>query len=142
MRPDVAFGADFIAGFPTETEEMFQQTLDLVEQGALAYLHVFPFSARPGTPAARMPPVSGKVIKDRAARLRAAGDQALIRHLDRQIGRTVPALVERDGFARAPDFTEIVFEGEAPVGEIADLRITGHDGKRALARVPVLAAAE
>jgi threonylcarbamoyladenosine tRNA methylthiotransferase MtaB len=135
VRPDTAFGADFIAGFPTETDEMFENTLRLVEEAGLSFLHVFPYSARPGTPAARMPPVKGPVIKARAARLRAAGDAALARHLDRQVGRTLDSLVESDGRARAADFTEVIFEGEARVGAIAGLRVTGHDGRRALAAV-------
>ncbi|MEI7932143.1 MAG: tRNA (N(6)-L-threonylcarbamoyladenosine(37)-C(2))-methylthiotransferase MtaB, partial [Alphaproteobacteria bacterium] len=133
VRPDVAFGADFIAGFPTEDEAMFDQTVSFVETAGLSFLHVFPYSARPGTPAARMPAVAGGVIKDRAARLRAAGDAALARHLERQVGRTVPVLVEKSGVGRAPDFTEIAFDGEAPVGEIVPMTLTGHDGRRALA---------
>ena len=141
VRPDTAFGADFIAGFPTETEEMFENTLRLVEQGGLSFLHVFPFSPRPGTPAARMPQLQRPVIKDRAARLRAAGDAALVRHLARQVGRTVLGLVERDGVARAEDFTEIVFTGEAAVGAIVPMAITGHAGGKALGHA-VLEAAE
>ena len=142
VRPDVAFGADFIAGFPTETEAMFENTLSLVEEAGLAFLHVFPYSARPGTPAARMPAVKGDVVKARAARLRAAGDAALSRHLDRQVGRTLAGLVERPGLARAEDFTEIAFTGEAPVGGVVDLIVTGHDGKRVMAKLPVMEAAE
>ena len=142
VRPDTAFGADLIAGFPTETDEMFENTLALVEDAALAFLHVFPFSPRPGTPAARMPQLPRPVVKARAARLRAAGDAALARHLDRQVGRTVLALVERPGVARAEDFTEIAFTGEAAVGGLAELQVTGHDGRRALARTPMLEAAE
>nr|WP_308238093.1 tRNA (N(6)-L-threonylcarbamoyladenosine(37)-C(2))-methylthiotransferase MtaB [Phenylobacterium sp. J367] len=142
VRPQTAFGADLIAGFPTETDEMFENTLRLVEDADLAFLHVFPFSPRPGTPAARMPQLARPVVKDRAARLRAAGAAALVRHLDRQVGRTLPALVERPGVARAEDFTEIAFAGEAPVGGVVALEVTGHDGQRALARIPVLEAAE
>jgi len=142
VRPDTAFGADLIAGFPTETAEMFENTLRLVEEAELAFLHVFPFSPRPGTPAARMPQLPRPVVKDRAARLRAAGDAALARHLERQVGRTVLALVERPGVARADDFTEIAFTGEAAVGGLAALEVTGHDGRRALARLPMLEAAE
>ena len=141
-RPDVAFGADLIAGFPTETEEMFANTLRLVEEGGLAFLHVFPFSPRPGTPAARMPQLQRPVIKDRAARLRAAGQHALERHLERQVGRILTGLVERDGVARAEDFTEIAYGGEAAVGAIVPLQITGHDGTRAIASVAALEAAE
>ncbi|MFN3521541.1 MAG: tRNA (N(6)-L-threonylcarbamoyladenosine(37)-C(2))-methylthiotransferase MtaB [Phenylobacterium sp.] len=133
VRPDVAFGADLIAGFPTESEAMFQNTLRLVDEAGLAFLHVFPFSPRPGTPAARMPQVAREVVKDRAGRLRAAGEAALARHLDRQIGRELDVLVERDGLARAPDFTEVAFIGAAPAGELVRMRITGHDGRRAAA---------
>ncbi len=135
VRPDTAFGADLIAGFPTESDEMFANTVRLVEDAGLAFLHVFPFNPRPGTPAARMPPVGRDVVKARAARLRAAGEAGLARHLDRQLGRTLMGLVERDGFARAEDFTEITFEGPAEVGRVTALRVTGHDGRRALARV-------
>jgi len=140
-RPDVAFGADLIAGFPTETDEMFENSIRLVEEAGLAFLHVFPFSARPGTPAARMPKVKGEVVKARAARLRAAGEAGLARHLDRQVGRTLSGLVERPGVARAEDFTEIAFTGEAAVGGVTPLRVTGHDGRRLTAHVPAPAAA-
>jgi threonylcarbamoyladenosine tRNA methylthiotransferase MtaB len=131
-RPDVAFGADFIAGFPTETDAQFENTLAFVEAAGLAYLHVFPFSPRPGAPAARMPQVAAALVRERAARLRAAGHAALGRHLDRQTGRTVTALVEQPGRARAADFTELAFEGEAPTGALIPLRITGHDVRRAI----------
>jgi threonylcarbamoyladenosine tRNA methylthiotransferase MtaB len=141
VRPDTAFGADLIAGFPTETDEMFENTLKLVEEAELAFLHVFPFSPRPGTPAARMPAVKRDVVKARAARLRAAGEAGLARHLGRQVGRTLSGLVERPGVARAEDFTEIAFVGEARVGQVAALRVTGHDGKRLLAETMVTEAA-
>ena len=135
VRSDVAFGADLIAGFPTETEAMFDNTLALVEAAGLSFLHVFPFSPRPGTPAARMPQLPRQVVKDRAARLRAAGQAALQRHLERQVGRDLGGLVEREGLARAEDFTEIAFSGPAVVGEVARLRVVGHDGVRALAQL-------
>jgi len=138
----VAFGADLIAGFPTETEAMFENTLSLVDEAGLAFLHVFPFSPRPGTPAARMPPVAKAEVKARAARLRAAGEAALARHLARQSGRMLLGLVEREGVARAEDFTEIAFVGNAQVGEVVGLTVTGHDGRRVLAHAPVLEAAE
>jgi threonylcarbamoyladenosine tRNA methylthiotransferase MtaB len=140
-RPDVAFGADLIAGFPTETEAMFENTLRLVEEADLAFLHVFPFSPRPGTPAARMPQVARDVVKARAARLRTAGEAALARHLERQVGRTLSALVERPGVARAADFTEVAFTGEAEVGAIAPMAVSGHDGRRLLATAQILEAA-
>jgi threonylcarbamoyladenosine tRNA methylthiotransferase MtaB len=121
---------------------MFENTLALVEDAGLSFLHVFPFSPRPGTPAARMPQLQRPVIKERAARLRAAGERALLRHLDRQVGRTITGLVERNGAARAEDFTEIAFTGEAQVGSIVPLRITGHQAGKALAEVAGLEAAE
>ncbi len=135
VRPDTAFGADLIAGFPTESDAAFENTLKLVEEAGLSFLHVFPYSARPGTPAAKMPPVKGPVIKARARRLREAGEAALQRHLQRQVGRTLNGLVERDGFARADDLTEIVFSGGGPIGEIIRIRITGVDGDKVVGEV-------
>jgi threonylcarbamoyladenosine tRNA methylthiotransferase MtaB len=135
IRPDTAFGADLIAGFPTETDEMFDNTLSLVAEAGLSYLHVFPFSPRPGTPAAKMPQLHRAVVKARAERLRQAGDAALHRHLDARIGRTVHGLVEREGLARAEDFTEVAFEGLAQPGQIVALSVTGHDGRKALAKI-------
>ena len=135
VRPDTAFGADFIAGFPTETDAMFDQTLALVEEAGLSFLHVFPFSPRPGTPAARMPQLPRGVIKARAATLRAAGDAALDRHLAAQVGRSVSGLVERGGLARAEDFTEVGFDGEAEPGSIVALRVTGVEGRRLAAEL-------
>ncbi|PWB83268.1 MAG: tRNA (N(6)-L-threonylcarbamoyladenosine(37)-C(2))-methylthiotransferase MtaB [Methylocystaceae bacterium] len=130
-RPDIVFGADFIAGFPTETEEMFARTLDLVEDCGLTHLHVFPFSPRPGAPAARMPPVDGRVVKERAARLRAAGDAALARHLTAQCGKSLRVLTERGGLARAADFTPLRTPGAA-AGALLDVLVTGHDGRALL----------
>ena len=139
VRPDVAFGADLIAGFPTETEEAFANTLALVEDAGLAYCHVFPFSPRPGTPAARMPQVARAVIKSRAERLRQAGASALIRHLDGRVGTVATALVERSGLARAEDFTEIQFDPSAQSagapGDLVRMAIVGHDGRRARAEL-------
>jgi threonylcarbamoyladenosine tRNA methylthiotransferase MtaB len=132
VRPDTAFGADFIAGFPTETEAAFERTLSFVEEAGLSYLHVFPFSPRPGTPAARMPQLPRAAVKDRAARLRAAGETAMERHLERQFGRVVTALVEQPGRARAEDFTELALSGEARTGALLCGRIFGRDGARAL----------
>ena len=129
VRPDVAFGADLIAGFPTETDEMFANSIALVEQAGLAFLHVFPFSPRPGTPAARMPQMERGLIKQRAAKLREAGDKALIRHLAAQVGRQLQGLVERPGTARAEDFSEIHFEGTAEPGQVIALLVTGHTDK-------------
>jgi threonylcarbamoyladenosine tRNA methylthiotransferase MtaB len=131
VRPDVAFGADLIAGFPTETDEMFENTLALVEEAGLAFLHVFPYSPRPGTPAARMPAVARPVVKARAERLRGAGVAGLRRHLGAQVGRTVQGLVERPGLARAADYTEIEFDGAAAAGSIVPLTVRAHNGVRA-----------
>ena len=131
VRPVAAFGADLIAGFPTESEAAFENSVTMVEEAGLAYLHVFPFSARPGTPAARMPRVHPAVVKARAERLRAAGDAGLRRHLDRIVGRPVRALVERDTRARAEDFTEVHFTGDASPGTVLAGVVSSHDGRRA-----------
>lgn len=131
VRPDTAFGADLIAGFPTEDEAAFARLVDLVDEAGLAFVHVFPFSARPGVPAARMPQTPRPVVKARAAALRDAADRALVRHLDRQTGRTVEVLCENGGQARAPDHTPVAFDG-AP-GSLARLTLGGHDGRRAFA---------
>ena len=126
-RPDIVFGADLIAGFPTETEAMFAQSLALVADCGLTHLHVFPFSARPGTPAARMPPVRGEVVKERAQRLRAAGAGALAAHQAAQVGRSLRVLMERGGIGRAKDFTKVRV-ADVAAGEIADVRVTGMQG--------------
>ncbi len=130
-RPDVAFGADLIAGFPTETETMFQNTLDLVAEAELSFVHVFPFSPRAGTPAARMPQLDVVLVRERAARLREAADLALSRHLKARMGRTMNVLMETPLRGRAEDFTEVVLETEGPAGTVAPVRITGAQGRRA-----------
>ncbi|MDH3738410.1 MAG: tRNA (N(6)-L-threonylcarbamoyladenosine(37)-C(2))-methylthiotransferase MtaB [Alphaproteobacteria bacterium] len=127
LRPDTVFGADFIAGFPTESEAMFANTLRLVEDCGLTYLHVFPYSPRPETPAARMPQVARATIKARAARLRAAGQAALRRHLDGEIGATRSVLIERDGFGRTEYFAPIHVAGARP-GPAQTVHISGRDG--------------
>jgi threonylcarbamoyladenosine tRNA methylthiotransferase MtaB len=132
VRPQMAFGADLIAGFPTESDDAFENSLALVSEAGLAFLHVFPYSPRPGTPAARMPQVPRSVIKSRAARLRTAGEAALGRHLQAQIGKTLPVLVEREGRARAADFTEVRFAGAASIGQITTVAITGYQSKFAV----------
>ncbi|MDB5642082.1 MAG: 2-methylthioadenine synthase [Hyphomicrobiales bacterium] len=129
LRPDIVFGADFIAGFPTETDEMFARTLDLVDECGLTHLHVFPYSPRPGTPAARMPPTPHGAIRERARRLRERGAQALATHLDRQVGREIVVLAERGGSGRAEDFTAVATPGVAP-GALFTARVAGHDGTR------------
>ena len=133
LRPDIVFGADLIAGFPTESEADFADTLALVKDCGLTHLHVFPYSPRPGTPAARMPAVAPGLAKARAARLRAAGEAALARHLDAQVGRRLRVLTERGGLGRAADFTPVATPGEA-AGRFLDLIASGHDGRRLTAR--------
>ena len=128
LRPDIIFGADIIAGFPTETEEMFENSLRLVTDCDLTFLHVFPFSPRKGTPAARMPQVSGPEVKDRAARLRAVGDAALARHLAAQLGKTHRILTEGPRIGRTEQFTEVVFDADQSEGQIITARITGQQG--------------
>jgi threonylcarbamoyladenosine tRNA methylthiotransferase MtaB len=141
LRPDAAFGADLIAGFPTETEAMLQHTLSLIDEAGLSYLHVFPFSPRHGTPAARMPQVPRALIKERAARLRKAGEQALARHLASLIGTAPDALIEKPGFGRTPCFAPVAFAGAGSAGEILRVRITGSDGKQAIGTALLQAAA-
>jgi threonylcarbamoyladenosine tRNA methylthiotransferase MtaB len=132
LRPDMVFGADLIAGFPTETEAMFENSVALVAECDLTFLHVFPFSPRKGTPAARMPQVHGPDIKDRAARLRAVGDAALQRHLAAQVGREHVVLVEGPRLGRTEQFTEVSFASDQPEGQILRARISGMAGGRLL----------
>jgi len=118
------FGADLIAGFPTETEAMFQNTLALVEEAGLTYLHVFPYSERPGTPAVRMPAVPKSVRRERAARLRAAGEAAMASFLAGRVGVEARVLVEREGLGRSEQFAAVEFEPAlGRPGEIVSLRI-------------------
>lgn len=126
LRPDIVFGADLIAGFPTETDEMFEQTLSIVEACRLTYLHVFPYSAREGTPAARMPQVDGRIIKARASRLRHEGAKALERHLASQVGLAHDILMETETRGRTPHFTPVSLCTAARSGEIISARMTGH----------------
>ncbi len=130
VRPDIVFGADVIAGFPTETEAMFDNSLRLVDDCGLTFLHVFPFSARKGTPAARMPRVQGEAIRDRAARLRAKGEAALRAHLDAEVGQTRAILTEGPRLGRTEFFTEVAFDRDLPEGTLMTLPITGHTGTR------------
>jgi threonylcarbamoyladenosine tRNA methylthiotransferase MtaB len=133
LRSDIAVGADLIAGFPTETEEMFRRSLDLVEECALTYLHVFPFSARPGTPAARMPQLPRGIIKERAKRLRKMGESALRRHLEREVGRTARVLSESRTLARTEQFTPVRLSSQVAPATLLDVRIAAHDGRHLLA---------
>ena len=133
LRPDMVFGADIIAGFPTETEAMFARSLDLVDECGLTQLHVFPFSPRPGTPAARMPQLDRAIVKERAQRLRAKGEAALRVHLEGQIGATRLVLTERGGIGRTEQFTAVRLTSAAEPGTFLDLTVAGHDGRQLLA---------
>lgn len=133
LRPDMIFGADIIAGFPTETEEMFARSLDIVEECGLTHLHVFPFSPRPGTPAARMPQVARDVVKDRARRLREKGEVALLKHLSQEVGTRRNVLIELNQLGRTEGFTPVRFTKPVTRGEIMSVIIAGHDGKELLA---------
>jgi threonylcarbamoyladenosine tRNA methylthiotransferase MtaB len=133
LRPDIALGADMIAGFPTESEEMFARSLDLVDACGLTHLHVFPFSARPGTPAARMPPVAAAVVRERALRLREKGKAALGRHLAAQVGSTQRVLTVSQQRGHTEQFTPVRLADPAAAGMILNLTIGGHDGRDLLA---------
>ena len=127
-RPDVVFGADLIAGFPTETEAMFQQSLNLIDECGLTWLHVFPYSTRPGTPAALMPQVPGKIRRERAAQLRQAGEAAATRFLDGLVGATATVLVEQNSTGRTEHFAPVRSDDKLPDGSLATLRIMSREG--------------
>ena len=129
LRPELALGADLIAGFPTETEEMFGRSLDLIGECRLAFVHVFPYSPRPGTPAARMPQLPGPIIKERAARLRAAGDTALAAELSSRIGSETDVLIERPGIGRAAFYAAVSFTAAAIEGSVRRMRLVGRTGR-------------
>jgi threonylcarbamoyladenosine tRNA methylthiotransferase MtaB len=129
LRPGIALGADIIAGFPTETEEMFARSLDLVEECDLTFLHVFPYSSRPGTPAAKMPQVAGAAIKERARRLRFAGEAALKKRLAGEAGATRDVLIESATQGRTEHYLSVAIDGETP-GAVRRLTIAGHDDRR------------
>ncbi|RBI67303.1 tRNA (N(6)-L-threonylcarbamoyladenosine(37)-C(2))-methylthiotransferase MtaB [Roseovarius sp. TE539] len=133
LRPGITFGADIIAGFPTETEAAFTNSLKLVEECGLTWLHVFPYSKRPGTPAARMPQVDGRIAKDRAARLRRMGAARVGDHLDAQLGRSHRILMESPRMGRTEAFAEVEFGRDEPEGQIVEARITDRSGSRLLA---------
>jgi threonylcarbamoyladenosine tRNA methylthiotransferase MtaB len=132
LRPDVAFGGDIIAGFPTETDDMFSRSLDLIDECGLTQLHVFPFSPRPGTPAALMPQVAGAVVKDRARRLREKGAVALRRYLDSEVGARRSVLTERGGVAHTEQFMPVRLAATVQPGVIRDVEVAGHDGRQLL----------
>ncbi|MHA7775735.1 tRNA (N(6)-L-threonylcarbamoyladenosine(37)-C(2))-methylthiotransferase MtaB [Roseibium sp. M-1] len=131
LRPDVVFGADIIAGFPTETEEMFENSLKIVDECGLTHLHVFPFSARPGTPAARMPQLPRTIVKERGARLRAKGEEVLVRYLTGEVGKIRPVLMEHEDIGRTEQYTPVELAG-FDAGEIVETRIIGHTGRHLL----------
>ena len=135
IRPDIALGADIIAGFPTETESAFENSVRLVEDCNLAFLHVFPYSPRPGTPAARMPQLEKALIKERAARLRDVGDRALSRHLDTHVGAVRDVLVEQENDGRLCDFSRVALTGFATLeaGRPVPARIVAQDGQKLIA---------
>jgi len=128
LRPEISFGADMIAGFPTETEDMFENSVRLAEEAEIAHLHVFPYSPRAGTPAARIPQLDRALIKDRAARLRATGQMLHQRHLDKMVGTRQWLLVENNGLAHTENFTLVTVPGLRP-RDIVEVKITGHNGK-------------
>jgi threonylcarbamoyladenosine tRNA methylthiotransferase MtaB len=128
LRPGIALGADLIAGFPTESEEMFAATRGFIAEAGLDYLHVFPFSPRPGTPAARMPQVPREIVRERAAHLRADGAAALARALAARIGTAASVLVERANFGRSEHYAPVAFASDAPAGAIVALRLTASTG--------------
>ena len=129
-RPDAAFGADFIAGFPTEDDDMFENSLKLVDDAGLSALHVFPYSPRPGTPAARMPRLAGDVVRERAVRLRRKGEAVLAARLDAMTGSVRAVLTERGGIGRTPCFTPVVLEGAHVPGTLRTVAITGRTADR------------
>ena len=129
VRPEMTFGADIIAGFPTETEAMFENSLKLVQDCDLTWLHVFPFSPRPGTPAARMPQVNGSAIKERAALLRDAGHNAAQQHLAALNGKTQRVLTEGPRLARTESFAEVHFSTDQPEGDLLDVRVSHENGQ-------------
>ncbi|MFC2250495.1 tRNA (N(6)-L-threonylcarbamoyladenosine(37)-C(2))-methylthiotransferase MtaB [Labrys portucalensis] len=133
LRPDIVFGADLIAGFPTEDEAMFTRSLDLIEECGITYLHAFPFSPRPGTPAARMPPVDGAEVKHRAARLREAGDRAMARFLASETGEIREILMERGGIGRTAQFAAVRPDRPAASGSFMRVRVEGQQGRELLA---------
>ncbi|MDP2803384.1 MAG: tRNA (N(6)-L-threonylcarbamoyladenosine(37)-C(2))-methylthiotransferase MtaB [Phreatobacter sp.] len=133
LRPDMVFGADIIAGFPTETEEMFSRSLAIVEDCGLTHLHVFPYSPRPGTPAARMPQVARDVVKERARRLREKGQAALVAHLDGMVGRSFQVLAETRDMGRTEHFTPVRLSAAVEPGRIVPVTVASHDGREAVA---------
>ncbi len=134
-RPEVAFGADIIAGFPTETDEMFENTLNLVHEAGLQFLHVFPYSEREGTPAAKMPQVAGNIRKERAEKLRNAGDVELAKFLSGKINKNVNAIIEKENLARCEDFTSVRINGEFEAGSIVPVTLVAVEGLELVGKI-------
>ncbi len=134
-RPDIVFGADIIAGFPTETDDMFENTLNLVKETGLIYLHVFPYSARSGTPAAKMPQVAKNIRKQRAARLRAAGEENLQKYLKSQIGTTTEILVEKKRIGKTSHFAVVELDSDCVAGTIVKAKIYNANNNQLMAKV-------
>nr|WP_325265489.1 tRNA (N(6)-L-threonylcarbamoyladenosine(37)-C(2))-methylthiotransferase MtaB [uncultured Rhizobium sp.] len=141
LRPEIAFGADMIAGFPTETEEMFENSATLAQDAGISFLHVFPYSPRPGTPAARMPQLDRALVKERAARLRATGEALHNAHLDRMVGTEQIVIVENNGLAHTENFSLVAVPGLVP-RNVQRIMITGHNGKHLDMRVMAASATE
>ncbi len=135
IRPDIVFGADIIAGFPTETDEMFQNTLNLISEAGLIHLHIFPYSIREGTPAAKMPQVDMKIRKERAALLREAGEKELQKYLKQKINNSAQAIVEQDNIARLGDFCAVRLGAPAQVGSLVDVRVKNVAGNMLVGEV-------
>jgi threonylcarbamoyladenosine tRNA methylthiotransferase MtaB len=134
VRPDIVYGADIIAGFPTETEEMFENSLKLIDDCGLTWLHVFPFSPREGTPAARMPQMDRSIIKERAARLRSRGELAVQNHLAAQIGLEHNILIENERMGRTEGFTEVLFNKDQIKGSIVNAKIVSKSQTQLIAQ--------
>jgi threonylcarbamoyladenosine tRNA methylthiotransferase MtaB len=129
IRPDMTFGADIIAGFPTEDDAMFENSLNLIHEAGIIFTHIFPYSKREGTPAAKMPQVDGNIIKQRAKLLREAGEKELQKFLKKQVGKNIKVIIEKDGFARAENFLEVkISDQKIKAGEILEIKVSGCDG--------------
>ncbi len=136
LRPDMAFGADIIAGFPTETDEMFEKSMRIVEECDITYLHVFPYSEREGTPAARIPnKVDVPVRKERAAKLRALGEEQEKKLLSRYIDREMMVLVEKGGSTRAENFLSVALDGDLEIGSLVRVKTIDIDGNRLISKI-------
>tara|TARA_B100001765_G_C19480032_1_gene328372 strand:- start:583 stop:1344 length:762 start_codon:yes stop_codon:yes gene_type:complete len=135
LRPDIVFGADIIAGFPTETDEMFENTLNIVDECDLTFLHVFPYSERDGTPAAKMPQVDSSVRKERAKRLREAGEKQMVRFNIDRLGETTTAIIEQNGHGRTEHFADVVLDRDLEPGSLVKIHIENYQKMQLSGRV-------